>query len=131
MKFLFRTDASFEIGAGHFMRCFALSQRLKEDNNDIIFLTNTQNPDLLARIDKENIKLEKSIVYEELLLDAKNTVKVAQKYNTDWIITDGYKFETNYQRQIKKSGFKLMCIDDVAACHYVSDIILNQNLNAN
>jgi len=130
MNFLIRVDASFEIGIGHLMRCIALGQILQDDNHDVYFLTKTTNKYLLERLRKDNFKVKKLIKDINIYEDAKKTTKYAKKISADWVVTDGYKFQTDYQNIIKESGFKLMCIDDIAECHYVSDIVLNQNLNA-
>lgn len=130
MKFLIRADASPQIGMGHVMRCIALGQILKEAKNEVIFLTQTKNDSIIKRIRYEKFKVITMNKKKNILTDAKETIKQGKKYNVEWIITDGYKFTTAYQKEIKKNGFKLMCIDDTAQCHYVSDIVLNQNLNA-
>lgn len=130
MRFLIRADANFEIGSGHLMRCIAIGQMLVDGGHKVIFLTQTENKNLLNRIEMENIILKKMVKTSNISDDLKKTLEEAKKINIDWIITDGYEFETEYQMAIKREGFKLMCIDDIANCHYVSDIVLNQNLNA-
>jgi UDP-2,4-diacetamido-2,4,6-trideoxy-beta-L-altropyranose hydrolase len=130
MNFLIRTDASSKIGIGHLMRCIALGQILQDDNHNVCFLTQTINKYLLDRLRKENFNVRKLIRNINIFEDAKKTTEYAKKINADWVVTDGYKFETDYQKIIKDAGLKLMCIDDIAECHYVSDIVLNQNMNA-
>jgi UDP-2,4-diacetamido-2,4,6-trideoxy-beta-L-altropyranose hydrolase len=130
LNFLIRVDASNEIGIGHFMRCIALGQMLKDENQNVSFLTKTNNKSLLDRLKKENFKTKKLPDITDILIDAERTLKYARQIDANWIVTDGYIFKTEYQRKIKNSGIKLMCIDDIAECHYISDIVLNQNLNA-
>lgn len=129
MKYLIRADASNEIGTGHVMRCIALGQMLIDDGHEVSFLTQTENESLRGRIKSEGFGLF-CFREEDNIEDAKYTIKVGKDIKANWIVTDGYKFKTEYQKRIKESGFKLMCIDDVCECHYVSDIVLNQNLNA-
>jgi UDP-2,4-diacetamido-2,4,6-trideoxy-beta-L-altropyranose hydrolase len=43
------------------------------------------------------------------------------------VILDGYLFVTEYQQTLKDEGLKLLCVDDMAHCHFVADIVLNQN----
>ncbi len=129
MKFLFRTDASSEIGTGHIMRCLAFGQMLKDSGNEVFFLSQTTNQNVLAKLRKENFKIfinEKT----ELIEDAIKTVNIAKENYIDWIITDGYKFNTSYQQVIINNNFNLLCIDDLAEIHFLSNIILNQNFNA-
>lgn len=45
--------------------------------------------------------------------------------NGSLIIADGYHFVSNYQKQLKKAGFKLLYIDDVATEHFFADAVIN------
>jgi UDP-2,4-diacetamido-2,4,6-trideoxy-beta-L-altropyranose hydrolase len=59
------------------------------------------------------------------------TCGLAKKQGASWIVIDGYLFTGRYQKQIKKAGFSLFCIDDTGqAGPYHADVILNQNLYA-
>ena len=129
MKFLIRVSASPGIGNGHFMRCISLAHILMVHKYKVYFLTDTKNAMLLHRLETENIKYQ-IITVNTIKADAQITVESARWYGIDWVITDGYQFTTNYQKEIKDAGFKLLSIDDIAQYHFVSDIILNQNLLA-
>lgn len=41
------------------------------------------------------------------------------------IVLDGYRFNTRYQSNVKQKGCHLVCIDDVHACHFLADIVIN------
>lgn len=112
------------------MRCIALGQMLQDKGHTVYFISKTLNKYFLDRLKKE--KFNYLSIDDKLSLsdDAKKTVEAGKKISADWIITDGYVFNTVYQQEIKDNGFNLMCIDDIAKFHFVSDIILNQNLNA-
>ncbi|MCX6158529.1 MAG: UDP-2,4-diacetamido-2,4,6-trideoxy-beta-L-altropyranose hydrolase [Ignavibacteriae bacterium] len=129
MKFLIRADASNEIGTGHVMRSIALGQMLIDEGHIVYFLTQSENESLKNRIKREGFDLI-CFSEEDTIEDAKYTAKRGKDLKADWVITDGYKFKTEYQKVIKVAGFKLMCIDDVCECHYMSDIVLNQNYDA-
>jgi UDP-2,4-diacetamido-2,4,6-trideoxy-beta-L-altropyranose hydrolase len=63
--------------------------------------------------------------------DALQTVELASKMDTSWVVVDGYHFGADYQQRIKEAGLRLMVIDDYGhAEHYYADIVLNQNLHA-
>lgn len=130
MNFLLRTDANKEIGSGHLMRCLALGQLLQDVGHKVHFVTKTTNEYLLKRLKDE--KFDVYGIDENIKLpdDVKITVNIGRSISSKWIITDGYEFTTEYQKIIKDAGFKLMCIDDISAFHFVSDIVLNQNLNS-
>jgi UDP-2,4-diacetamido-2,4,6-trideoxy-beta-L-altropyranose hydrolase len=130
LNILIRADANRDIGSGHLMRCIALGQMLQDKGHSVYFISKTLNKYFLGRLKKEVFNY--FIIDDKLSLsdDAKKTIEAGKNISADWIITDGYVFTTDYQQEIKNSGFKLMCIDDMAKYHFVSDIILNQNLNA-
>lgn len=130
MKFLIRADASNEIGSGHVMRCVALGQQLIDRKHDVYFLTKTNNELILNKLEKEKFRVIKVKEKTNLTNDVIYTVKNAIQNKIDWIILDGYQFTTDYQKKIKSNSFKFLCIDDLAEKHFVSDIVLNQNLNA-
>jgi UDP-2,4-diacetamido-2,4,6-trideoxy-beta-L-altropyranose hydrolase len=45
------------------------------------------------------------------------------------VLLDGYQFDPKYQNQVKKTGHRLLVIDDTAHfSHYYADIVLNQGL---
>lgn len=130
MNFLIRADATSEMGTGHVIRCIALGQLLHDNQHTVFFATKTTNQNLLQRIEKEKFSLIKYDVDILTSEDADKTAAIAINNKVDFVITDGYHFDTCYQQTIKNHNLKLMCIDDIAGCHYVSDIVLNQNLNA-
>lgn len=47
---------------------------------------------------------------------------------SDILVLDGYHFDTEYQKIIRLSDCKLVVIDDIHACHYVADIVINHAL---
>jgi len=130
MNFLIRADASLEIGSGHIMRCIAFGQILKEKGHTIHFITKTDNMLLLERLVKENFTVKIIHKKTNIQQDAIITSRYAKELSVEWVITDGYKFNTEYQKRIKDKGLKLICIDDISKFHFVSDVVINQNINA-
>ncbi len=132
MNTVFRTDASTNIGTGHFMRCLALAQAMVDKDIKPFFVIREKSPTL-----EKNLKLEKIKVFHlktqpGSTKDAIETVKLAQNIKADWIIVDGYHFRAKYQKVIKAAGLKLLFIDDYGHSDgYYADIVLNQNIYAN
>jgi UDP-2,4-diacetamido-2,4,6-trideoxy-beta-L-altropyranose hydrolase len=121
MKVIFRADGNSTTGLGHIMRSVALMQMLESDFKCEFW---TRNPDYLAISDFAETpvvrSLDKDVDYQqeaELLAGLISSNEI--------IILDGYQFDTNYQKKIKKSGAKLLCIDDIMAYHFVADAIIN------
>lgn len=50
---------------------------------------------------------------------------LSQLNNNTIVVLDGYHFNTEYQKQIKASGAKLICIDDLHEKEFVADLIIN------
>ena len=116
-KICFRADASATIGYGHFIRTLALADMLKDDF-DCIFFTSEPSDYQIGEMDKvcpfvsliENTKLEDFLS----MLDG-----------SEIVVLDNYFFTTDYQREIKAKGCKLVCIDDMHDKHYVADAVIN------
>lgn len=114
----FRADAGPSIGYGHFIRTLALADMLK-DTFDCVFFT--QSP-------TEYQKREMATVcrYTELPSDESRFERFLNCLcGEEIVILDNYFYTTDYQRQIKAKGCKLMCIDDMHDKHYVADVVIN------
>ena len=130
-KIIFRVDASPEIGAGHFMRCIALSQSFVDIGIKPVFLTQTTNQFLLDKAIDDGIKIIRIEMDSNLAKDAFYVNEVARETGAEWIILDGYDFiTTEYQSNVKKSGKKVLCIDDLAEEFFTCDAVINQNIGA-
>lgn len=114
-KVYVRVDGNPKIGLGHLVRCIALAHMLKNDF-DITFVCKEIPSKIQEEITKENFKLQKIKEEREFLNE------VSSK---DIAILDGYHFETNYQKQLKTKGTKLICIDDLHDKEFYADLIIN------
>ncbi len=126
-KILIRVDASVEIGAGHFVRQLAFAQLLIDEGFDVCFLTKTTQKELINQAVEEGVYIQTLVNSMTIESDAQETVAYAKKISAHWVILDGYSFVTEYQQILKDEGLKLLCVDDMAHCHFVADIVLNQN----
>ncbi len=130
--FLFRTDASSEIGIGHFMRSLAMAQAFMDLGHEITFLCLSLPLHLRSLLKAEDI----SFISPEHIavgshLDAQLTAQYADWLEADWIIADGYQFDASYQNIIKTQGHRLMLLDDYGhSAYYFADILLNTGLGA-
>lgn len=116
-RICFRADAGATIGYGHFIRTLALADMLKDDF-DCVFFTTEPSQYQIDELDKvcRFVILHEEGKFEDFLgcLDG-----------TEIVVLDNYFFTTDYQRQIKVKGCKLVCIDDMHDKHYVADAIIN------
>jgi UDP-2,4-diacetamido-2,4,6-trideoxy-beta-L-altropyranose hydrolase len=129
---LIRADALPEIGIGHVMRCLSLAQAINNNKNKTVFVTNISSSFLEDRLISEGIEVHYLPENLDQLTDIQETIKIVQKLQKEWVIVDGYHFNGEYQKQLKKAGLKVLFFDDYGHCdYYYADIILNQNLGAN
>src|ERR1700744_1135916 len=110
-----RADGSSKIGLGHIVRCTALAHMLK-DNFKITFVCKEIPEQSKVDLQKSDFELILINTEEEFfkLLDLDKIV-----------VLDGYDFDTNYQKKIKSTGCKLVCIDDLHDKEFVADLIIN------
>ena len=119
-KIYFRADGNTDIGMGHVIRSLALADMLK-DKFECVFATRYVNEYIIAEIEKScssYIKLSEkdNEHFEEFLTYIKEE---------DTVVLDNYFITTEYQKQIKGKGCKLVCIDDMHEKHYVADVVIN------
>lgn len=124
MKVAIRADAYPQLGTGHVMRCIALGQGLRESGCEVVFITFSSSEGLVSRLKNEGFCLY--LLNESGSL--KESMKIFEKENPDWIVLDGYHFDASYQNAVKDAGYRLLVIDDyVRLDYYHADIIVNQN----
>jgi len=122
-KIYFRSDGNVNIGLGHVFRCLALTEILN-DYFECIFVTRFVNEYIIAEIKKScsnYIKLSetKHKHFDEF---------ITYLEKDDIVVLDNYFFTTEYQKQIKAIGCKLVCIDDMHDKHYVADVVINHGI---
>lgn len=112
------------------MRCFALAQAMQEEGR-VTFVTTSPNQDVATRLHDESISIYSLNVPRGSLQDAQKTLQLAKTIGADWIVIDGYDFDSEYQQFFHPEVIKTMLIDDVGRKDaYWTDIILNQNIYA-
>lgn len=128
---IIRADANWEIGTGHIMRCLALAQAWQDHGGKAVFITQCDSPALKLRLFDEGCQVVDLHNRYPAIKDLEQTISVLDSHPGAWLALDGYHFDSEYQRHIKKSGHPLLVIDDMADLdHYYADIILNQNIYA-
>jgi UDP-2,4-diacetamido-2,4,6-trideoxy-beta-L-altropyranose hydrolase len=128
---LIRADANVAMGTGHVMRCLALGQAWQDAGGRCVFAMSASTPAVDRRLKEEGMGIEHLDVAAGRPEDAKETAYVASKKAAEWIVVDGYQFDSEYQSAIKAAEFKLLFIDDNSqAGPYRADLVLNQNTHA-
>lgn len=116
-----RADGNSQIGLGHIHRLLALSEIL-QDFFSCTFIIRSPLQGIRELILQHcNNILELGDEGEDVELEKIST----QLTGNEIVVLDGYHFGTSYQRNVKKAGSALVCIDDIHHQHYISDVIIN------
>lgn len=115
VKVVFRVDGSITIGMGHLIRCLALALMLKEEFEIAFFCI-----EVPESVEKEIINSGFAFV------KIKNEDNFLELINKSLIVVlDHYGLGTDYQKNIKAIGCKLVCIDDLHDKEFFADLIIN------
>ncbi|MBT8551996.1 UDP-2,4-diacetamido-2,4,6-trideoxy-beta-L-altropyranose hydrolase [Polynucleobacter paneuropaeus] len=143
LKFIFRADASLEIGTGHIMRCLSLAEGLRKSGSCIFICRDLQGnlSDLIKRRGFKVIKLPPifpkkkvptvswgKLVHTDSIEDANETIASLEGLRADWIIVDHYSLDAAWEMALRGSSHKLMVIDDLANRQHDCDLLLDQTL---
>ncbi len=132
---LIRADAGFTIGTGHVMRMIALAQAWRDFGGTAVFACSEITCSLETRLTDEGFLLEKIDATAGSQEDLTATQALLSKYSGDAraiVVLDGYKFDSAFQLGVKRSGSRVLVLDDYGHCDfYHADWILNQNAAAN
>lgn len=140
----FRTDASSQIGTGHFMRCLTLADALKQRGAQIRFVSRelpVHLRDMLAARNIEFIALERDtnpsptddLVHAKWLgtsqaEDAQSSIQALSSQLWDWLIVDHYALDARWESALRRTVKQIMVIDDIADRQHDCDVLLDQNL---
>lgn len=143
MRIAFRTDASSQIGTGHFMRCFTLAIELKKQGAQIRFISRyllVHLRDMLDAKGLEYVPLSMDTAQESIdelthanwlgtsqTQDSQATVQALADHLWDWIIVDHYALDRRWESAVRASAKQLMVIDDLADRQHDCDVLLDQN----
>ena len=129
---IFRADAGNAIGVGHVMRALVLAEKIVNNGGRAVFVLNADAIGLIKGIQLDNYEIHTVISETGSKSDMETTVGIAQSIAAEWVIVDGYDFDSTYQDMIRARGLKVLYIDDMGHLErYPANIILNQNMYAN
>lgn len=113
------------------MRCLALAQAWQDRGQRAVFAIAESTPALQSRLAGERCEVVAISSIGGGAGDADETIALAHEERAEWIVVDGYRFTTEYQRALKAAGCKILFLDDYGhASHYSADLVLNQNVGA-
>lgn len=147
MNIFIRTDASFQIGTGHVMRCLTLADALRVHGASVSFICRVL-PGYLGDFIRS-----RGFTVHEILDDASctaqnkddwayiaeawsedadstcNTLKTVSR--VDWLIVDQYALDVSWEQKVRQGNMRIMVVDDKADRPHDCDILLDQNFYMN
>lgn len=149
MKIVFRTDASFQIGTGHVIRCLTLAEALQKKGAKCTFICRKHEGNLNDRIRQcgfgiIDLPLSHNMAHVNELsefgtrhaywlgadcqTDASQTTNALSGELIDWLVVDHYAIDQRWESVMRSRCKKIMVIDDLADRHHDCDLLLDQNL---
>ena len=146
MRIAIRTDASSQIGTGHFMRCLTLATELKRQGAQIRFVSRDLPyylRDMLAAKGMEFVALGSDATASTIgelahahwlgasqEQDAQATVQALSDLLWDWLVVDHYALDACWESALRGTAQYIMVIDDIADRQHDCDVLLDQNFYA-
>jgi UDP-2,4-diacetamido-2,4,6-trideoxy-beta-L-altropyranose hydrolase len=146
MNIVIRTDASLEIGTGHFVRCLTLADALKERGGTSRFLCRNLPEHLRGLLDSKGHTLlplgpgdgvsDGDLAHSAWLRtsqqeDGRACIEALEEVPCDWLIVDHYALDERWESPLRKRAKNIFVIDDLADRNHDCDLLLDQNLLAN
>jgi UDP-2,4-diacetamido-2,4,6-trideoxy-beta-L-altropyranose hydrolase len=126
-----RADATFNTGYGHIMRCLALAEAWKKRGGLCYFLVSQETGEHINFITGKEFPVKILQGPIGSAQDLIQSIGFLERKNADFVVLDGYHFNADFQKEIKKKGFLLLVLDDNQDYdYYYADIILNPNIHA-
>lgn len=156
--FVFRVDASIDIGTGHVMRCLTLADALRMQGGECHFIcreqpghliehirgkaytthvlsngprTGTSFPEAYSTEDRRQ-PLHAAWLGARQEQDASDCAVILRSLNKpEWLIVDHYAIDSKWESALKVRCHHLMVIDDLADRSHNCDLLLDQTFGRN
>lgn len=145
-RIAFRTDASNQIGTGHFMRCLTLADALKQRGALIRFASRHLSEHLRSMLVAKGHEFvllnsaQNDVSLDELAhthwlgvsqaQDAVDSIQALSDRTWDWIVVDHYALDSRWESLLRQTAKKILVIDDIADRQHDCDMLLDQNFYA-
>jgi UDP-2,4-diacetamido-2,4,6-trideoxy-beta-L-altropyranose hydrolase len=121
-RLFIRTEASAQIGMGHFMRCFAVAETARDRGIDVTFLMSEEVPAINHRA--AAIAADVRVIGAPLGSDVE-AVATCGIARDDWLMVDSYKATRAYHTALNGLAH-LAVVDDLNALEaYDCDLLIN------
>jgi UDP-2,4-diacetamido-2,4,6-trideoxy-beta-L-altropyranose hydrolase len=146
MKVAFRLDATKQIGTGHFVRCLAIANRLKQGGALTRFICYPLPQSLVDQLqrygheyyplsalaedafgDEKQFVPHGSWIPTTADIDAKKTILELSGKHWDFLVVDHYALDFEWESILRSHANKIFVIDDLADRKHDCDFLLDQN----
>lgn len=141
--FVFRVDASVEMGSGHVMRCLTLANALRIQNILCYFICREHSGNLCGILEKQGYTVFRMPMlalsnkglsgYErwlgvDYIEDAKQTIQILESKleYVSWLVVDHYGVDQSWETLVRSYTKRIMVIDDLANRVHNCDLLLDQ-----
>ncbi len=152
MRFLFRADASRQIGTGHVMRCLTLADHLRSLGHECVFICRFLEENLLAQMRTRHHAVHvlpeaglvepapasdvSALAHSHWLgasqgVDARQSIASLGDARADWLIVDHYALDKVWESLLRPHVRRIMVIDDLADRRHDCDVLLDQTYGRN
>lgn len=122
-----RVDANDKIAMGHLMRCISIAVRLKELGQEVVFImSQAYGLDFLTEKGFDYVLLNND--YADKHSEIESLHKIIKENNIDKLVIDSYQVDSSYMYMLKKTGAKLIYIDDMILEEYPVDMLVNYTI---
>ena len=130
MKVAIRTDASYDIGTGHVMRCLTLAASLRDRGAEILFVCRQDEGDLCAHIEHSGFAVERLAICTPQE-DAQHTLAALERHRflPDLLVVDHYGLDRRWEGLLRPVAKRILVIDDLGDRAHDCDVLLDPNLH--
>lgn len=140
MNFVFRTDASIEIGTGHVMRCLTLADALAAKGARCTFICREHEGNLIELIGRKGHEVhslsigqgaDTDLAHGSWLgatqaQDAQVCTPLLESLRPEWLVVDHYALDVRWENFLAHHCGQLMVIDDLADRQHTCSALLDQ-----
>jgi UDP-2,4-diacetamido-2,4,6-trideoxy-beta-L-altropyranose hydrolase len=123
MRIIFRADGNSSIGLGHFVRSLALAEMV-QSVAPCWFAVQNPSPSMREMVSQAHVTLWE-LPAQPVANEA--TYLATHVQSNDVVVLDGYGFDRAYQQAVRRSGCRLVAIDDLRAWPTEADLVINHS----
>lgn len=126
MRMTIRADASDLVGAGHFMRCVALADRVAALGGCVTFLAAHAHPVITGTLANRVHGLLMLNLPHDATPEADALASTrALDGDCDWLVVDHYGFDDRWEASLRERARKVLVIDDLADRRHDCDVLVD------